>query len=221
MRYIWFGIFALILAQCAQLQSDFRDAAIIANGGGNCRTYATGYINAGNMYTCSWNGAAFQYICSGNGNVYTYQYPSLKKFIEETKVFGRTFITSTTITGSGPSITTYTYDLSERLAAMTITAAGSNLAYNYTTFDSQGRPTAGIYNASVSGIFCTNAIVTQSYNDSARTASFVITGGTGLLCTTITSTSTYDAETSVATTSVTTPGGTTTNSITGKAKVCI
>lgn len=216
--------FWLLSVHCAQLQSDFREAALAAGGaadGSNCRTYVTAYVNGGNNYACSWNKDTLQYICSGNGNTYTYQYPSQRKFVDETKVLGRTFLSTATITGSGASTTVYSYDASDRLTTMFISAGTASLTYSYSTFDGQGRPTAGLYNISASGFSCVNAVIAQSYNDGARTVSQTISGGAGILCTPISSTTTYDTETGAATTTVASPGGTSTNTLTGKAQFCL
>jgi len=221
MKKVWIFIVCVTLAHCAQLQSDFREAALSADGGGNCRTYPTGYTTGGNAYTCSWNGTALQMVCDGNGNHYVYQYSSLQKFVTETKIVGRLFVTSITITGSGPSTSMYTYDASDRLTNISTSASGAALNYAFTAFDAQGRPTSGLYNISASGFNCVNANIVRSYNDAARTLTESITGGTGVLCSTITATSTFDAETGIDTLVVASPGGTTTKTVTGKAQVCL
>ncbi|MBV6494545.1 MAG: hypothetical protein LDLANPLL_02578 [Turneriella sp.] len=212
----------LLFSKCAQIQSDFRDAAITANGGGNCRTYPTGYTTGGNAYTCSWNGTALQLTCTGPTTTGTIQYPSLQKFIDEPKVVGRFFLNKITITGSGPSTSTYSYDASDRLTGISVSAPSlTSMTYSYSAFDAQGRPTSGQYNISASGFNCVNANIVRSYNDSARTMTEAITGGTGLLCFAITTTSTFDAETGIDTLVVASPGGTTTKTVTGKAQVCL
>lgn len=211
---------------CAQLQSDFRDAAIAADasaaaGGENCRTYPTGYNTGGNTYTCTWNGGSLQFVCSGPSNVQTLQYPSLKKFIEEPKIVARFFFTSSTISGSGASTSTFSYDGSDRLVGISIAASGiTSLTYAYSTFDGNGRPISGLYNLSAAGFTCVNANVTRNYNDSARTMTESISGGTGILCTASSSTSTYDAETGLDVSIVASPGGTFTKSITGRNRIC-
>lgn len=222
MKISWIIFSAFVLLHCANLQSEFHDAAMVANGRGNCRTYPTSYTVSGASYTCAWNGTNLQLVCTGPTTTGTIQYPSLQKFIDETKIVARFFLTRITITGAGPSTTNYSYDSQDRLSGISIAAAGvTSLTYGYNAFDAQGRPTAGLYNLSASGFTCVNANIVRSYNDSARTMTETISGGVGILCSPSTSTSTYDAETGIDTTVVASPGGTTTKTITGKGNVCM
>ena len=211
-----------LFTRCAQLQSDMREAVLAGAGPQTkCRYYVTSYTTGGNIYTCSWNNATLQLICNGPTNTYTYQYPSLKKFITEPNVVGKLFLTSIVITGSGASTIIYSYDSSDRLAGSTITVPSvATLNYSYSTFDGSGRPLTGTYNISASGFTCINASVSRSYNDAARTMFESVSGGTGAICAASSSTSTYDAVTGIDIQVVASPGGTTTKTINSTSQIC-
>lgn len=212
--------FCLIaVARCAQLQQEIIDETSAL--GGNCRKYPTSYTSGANSYTCSWNAASLQFVCVGGGNTVTYQYPSLRKFIDEIKIPARFFMTAVTSVGASNSTTTMTYDSSDRLATWTTVTGSTTQIYTYSNYDGSGRPQSGLYNITSGGFSCVNASLVRTYNDSARTMSESVSGGTGLICTVFSSTSTYDTVTGFDVVVVASPGGTTTKTINATSQFCM